>query len=429
MSTPNDIEARTVRLNPWVLLGILVAEVSLSIWGGSSVIVFALALHAPKYLAWIPAVALGGVMLSATMFAILPGMDREIRRYAGYLACAAIGGEVIVAGAQHYFEAKAPIGQAVEAIHVDPLWGFIVGGLPSLMGGALVHLTAMYFAMLRRKEEEAGAAKEQKEQERQRELDADAAQRRRDAADLAEVNRDLTTIRGARAALRDEQAALNKERREARQKELDDAAAHRQKLHDEAVADVERLQQELVAVEVEAATRAQQGLRQECNKVAELQVELNEALRVAEETKAATADALAEAEEHRAAAAQKLDEARADHEDAKEEDREAERLRSKAKRTRQRLEEATSSQPSSQSVSQRHATSSQAPSQTATRDVRREWARQQIESGDWAREHDRDLAGADIDKKFGPPRTGAAILREVQASFEGELRVIASGGA
>lgn len=54
----------------------------------------------------------------------------------------------------------------------------------------------------------------------------------------------------------------------------------------------------------------------------------------------------------------------------------------------------------------------------ATRDERRQWVRDERAAG-------RNPSGADVDKKFGPPRTGAAILREV----DNEHRTLHAVGA
>lgn len=213
------------RLNPWVLGGIIIAEVCLAIWGGASVIVFALALHTWPAICWIPAVALGGVMLASTMFSIQPGVDREIRVYSGLLALCAIAGELIVAGAMHYFEAKAPLGAPADSIQVAPEWGFVIGALPSLMGGALIHITAMYFAQRRREEAEAGAELTNLETARgiraTNAQEEDDARRTRDAARQAEesaatrsrqaVQHELQQAQALRAKLAAERTGVEEE--------------------------------------------------------------------------------------------------------------------------------------------------------------------------------------------------------------------------
>lgn len=330
------------RLNPWVLGGIITAEVSLAIWGGASVIVFALALHTWVAICWIPAVALGGVMLASTMFSLLPGMDRAIRMYAGVLALVAIVGEMVVAGAMHYFEAKAPPGAPAATIHVGPQWGFVIGGLPSLTGGALIHLTAMYFA-----------------------------QKRREGLERDQEIANLDTARGIRAANDAEDIESAQRRAMVRQADEQDA------------------------------TRSRQVMQQQLHQARALQAERDTVLAEIEKTN------------------QALDEAR----------REQERLRSRARRQRDRqATPATASQPVSQPVAADPATVSQpgSPDQAppASRQQRRDWAREQINSGAWERDSGRELTGADIDRKFGPPRTGAAILRELATERDAELRAI-----
>lgn len=342
------------QLNPWVLIGLLLAEVPLVIWGGASVFVFAVSTNVPPGIAWVPSVALGGVMLASTVLSMQPGVDQAIRMYAGGLAAVAILGEVIVAGGQHYVAAKAPPGQAVEFMNPDPAWGFLIGGLPSLMGGALVHLTAMYFKQLR------------KEKERLEEL------KRREKEELDAAKADLSTAAGVRAAAAAEYAEADRLRRAQRDED------------------------------VKAATAVRQAVQQERDEAARLKAEV---VRLREDIE----------RENEA-----LEQAR----------KEQERLRS---RERRRRDKATAQRPLSQPVARDTATVSQTVSQPvsqpASRAERREWARKQIESGEWVSVHGRELTGADIDKHFGPPRTGAAILREVRAEFDGELRAIASGKA
>lgn len=330
------------RLNPWVLGGIITAEVSLAVWGGASVIVFALALHTWEAICWIPAVALGGVMLASTMFSLLPGTERAIRIYAGMLALFAIVGEMVVAGAMHFFEAKAPSGAPAAAIQVAPEWGFVIGGLPSLTGGALIHLTAMYFA-----------------------------QKRREGVEREDEIATLDTARGIRAANEAEEIEAAQRRAAVRQADEQDA------------------------------TRSRQAVQHEVRQARALKTERDGILTEIEKTN------------------QALDEAR----------REQERLRSRQRRQRNsQRPDATASQPPSQPVAPDAAPVSQPgspdDSQPASRKQRRDWAREQINSGAWERDTGRELTGADIDRKFGPPRTGAAILRELDAERDAELRAI-----
>lgn len=282
----------------------------------------------------------------------------------------------------------------------------------------------------------------------------------RQAEQFAEAHRDLTTIRGTRAAERDEHEALRKERDQAHKDRLAEQSRHRQESHDAEVADLGRLQQERdaaatevatrsAAVATAAATRSQQGLRQACNKVAVLHATLvrliaavaaeqEQAKRAAEDRESTAAAAHARADAHEEATAQAADRARGNVVREAELTREAERLRSKARRAREKLDDATVSQPlsqpavqqvptASQPPSQRNPTVSQPLSQSATRAERREWARHQIVSGEWERENGRELRGADIDKQFGGARTGAAILREINDAVRQELEDITSG--
>lgn len=53
----------------------------------------------------------------------------------------------------------------------------------------------------------------------------------------------------------------------------------------------------------------------------------------------------------------------------------------------------------------------------ADRETRRQWVRQERSAG-------RKPTGADVDKRFGPPRNGAAVVREVLAEEKNRLHVV-----
>jgi len=55
--------------------------------------------------------------------------------------------------------------------------------------------------------------------------------------------------------------------------------------------------------------------------------------------------------------------------------------------------------------------------QPADRETRRQWVRDQ-------RAHGTTPTGADVDKRFGPPRNGAAVIREVLAEEKNRLHVV-----
>lgn len=60
--------------------------------------------------------------------------------------------------------------------------------------------------------------------------------------------------------------------------------------------------------------------------------------------------------------------------------------------------------------------------QPASREQRRQWVREQRAAG-------RNPSGAEVDKRFGPPRTGAAIVAEVDAELRrGGLHAVGGGG-
>jgi len=129
------------------LAGLAATVIPLLLWGGGSVVVMATAAGVPQWLAPVPAIALGGVMLASTVISMTPTVDSRIRHYAGALSFAAILEEIIVAGAQHYMAVGHPAG--MPALQT-PIWGAIIGGIPSLQGGLLIHVLAMVFAQHRR---------------------------------------------------------------------------------------------------------------------------------------------------------------------------------------------------------------------------------------------------------------------------------------
>ena len=57
------------------------------------------------------------------------------------------------------------------------------------------------------------------------------------------------------------------------------------------------------------------------------------------------------------------------------------------------------------------------PKQPADRETRRQWVRDQ-------RAHGATPTGADVDKRFGPPRNGAAVIREVLAEERNRLKLV-----
>lgn len=162
---------RGLPLGRVALAGLVATVLPLLLFGGVSVFVLAVAASVPTVVAWVPAVALGGVMLCSTVISMQHGVDRVIRRYAGWLAAVAILGEILVAGGQHYLA----VGHDSMPRLDQPAWGAIIGGLPSLMGGLLIHIVAMVVAQARR---EAARAVEMARE-------ADLAERARAAADAA----------------------------------------------------------------------------------------------------------------------------------------------------------------------------------------------------------------------------------------------------
>lgn len=311
--TTQDVE-RTGRdaalLSGWIVAGVVLTVLPLLLWGGASVFALATACNVPEGIAWVPAVSTGGVMLAATLISLQRGVDEAVRWYAAGLAGLGILGDIVAAGAQHYLEA-----QNVHP-HPSPVWGFVVGGLPSLMGGLLIHVVAMIFA-----------------------------QRRREQAQTRDAMAELSNAEAVRVAVL---------------AELEETA---------------RLQREAQDAAEAAATRSRVAVQQELGQAAALRAEV-------------------EAEN------EALEQAR----------RENERLRSRKRRAQR---SPTALQPGLGAPLQQ----GRPP---ASRDERRQWVRNERAQGN-------SPSGADVDRHFGPPRTGYLIVREIDAEIEAELRVVAGG--
>lgn len=376
---PSAAVRATPLLTPTAWCGVCFTLVPLMLWSSVSITVLTHSMGVPWAIAWIPAAATDGAMLVTTAWAVNHDLDRRVRRCSAWVAVTGIAGSVIVAGIEHYVTAAG--------ITPPPELAALIGGIPSLMGALVVHVIAMIHA-----------------------------QQRREQAELESELENLTSARGVRAAVENEIAATERAREQAHKKQLDRDSANRRERHDAQVAEVERLQHQLRQAEVEAATRSQQALRQECDKVAVLRSQLATEQAEFEAEQLAADQARSHAEADRDAAAQALDEARADVAEAEAARREAERVRSRLRRR----SDATVSQTSSQPVSQPEATSSQ----TASRAERIGWAVEKLRAGV-------ELRPRDIDNEFGDPRNGSAVLAAAKARFDGEvdgeLRAITSG--
>lgn len=194
-------------------LGLALTVGPLLLWGGVSVARLTHACAVTWWIAWIPAVATSGVMIAATKLAMTPTLDQRIRTYAGWLSAAGILADILAAGAQHWLEAqhRAPA----------PELAAVMGGLPSLMGGLLVHIVAMVVAQSRREREAAQAA----------------------AVELDELSR-ATALRSAERAAELAHAAALAEQAQARlavEQELATAKADRVAMVEQATAPVLRL--------------------------------------------------------------------------------------------------------------------------------------------------------------------------------------------
>lgn len=152
-------------------LGLALTVGPLLLWGGISVARLTEACNVSWWIAWIPAVATSGVMIAATKLAMTPTLDERIRAYAGWLSFGGILADILAAGAQHYLEAR----------HLQPApeMAAIMGGLPSLMGGLLVHIVAMVFAQARQEKAAAERAQAEAARAARAEVEAEAARRKR----------------------------------------------------------------------------------------------------------------------------------------------------------------------------------------------------------------------------------------------------------
>lgn len=152
---------------------------------------------------------------------------------------------------------------------------------------------------------------------------------------------------------------------------------------DREITETSQAHQRARQAELDAATRSRQAVHQELRQAEELGAALSQQRRANE------------------AEAQAAEQAR----------REAERLRSQQRRAQHQ-------QNGPRPVSQHQ----QSGSRPVSREQRRAWVRQQIAAGDRP-------TGAQVDRRFGPPRTGAAIVREVDDELDAELRAVAQSPA
>lgn len=206
-------------LDRWdnALIGLVV--IPLVLWGAASVFMLAMACHIEAYIAWVPALATTGVMLSTTRMAMRHGMPTHIKQWATYLAAFAVFAEIIVAGLQHSLPDK---------LQPPAIVMFIIGCLPTLMGAATIKVWASAFAA----QDAANAA---------------AAQAAQDAIKQAETARIETAALAER--LRLEQAAEARRRAD----ELDHQRELARLASDAAAAEAQRAQ---AAATVEKAVKA-----------------------------------------------------------------------------------------------------------------------------------------------------------------------------
>lgn len=159
-----------------VFNGILVVTAFfLLLWGGVSLFHLARLCNVPGWFAWIPSVSTSGVMLLATAIGIRDHLEKKTKVWAWSLAGFGIFCDIVVAGGQHV------IAMSDTPTTPHPAWGWAIGGLPPLMGGALVHVMAMAKAQHNR----AKAATERAAQERAERADREAINAAAHERDLA----------------------------------------------------------------------------------------------------------------------------------------------------------------------------------------------------------------------------------------------------
>lgn len=200
-----------------IVMGIVV--LSLLLWSVVSMAWLTLACWAYPWLCWVPAVATNGVAGISTWVSMMERLDRYTRWYAVGVASVGVFMDVIATSGQHYLALKHP-GVSPWDYHPDPAWGWVVGGLPSLMFGLLVHIVFRVLTQSRRDKQAAEAARvEAAEQERiAREL---ALERDREAARISAEREAEAQIAAARAAQSARELEIAQRNAEAKQAEAD----------------------------------------------------------------------------------------------------------------------------------------------------------------------------------------------------------------
>lgn len=191
-------------IGPWVRIVMTVTVASLLLWSVVSMAWLTLACWSYPWLCWIPAVATNGVAGIATWFSMMERVDLATRRYAVVVAATGVIMDVIATGGQHYLALEYP-GITPTSIHPDPRWGWVVGGLPSLMAGLLGHVIFRIWAQVRR-DRIAAQQKQIEVAEQQRIADAAAQERAHEEARIA-AEREFQRTANETAARADEAAA------------------------------------------------------------------------------------------------------------------------------------------------------------------------------------------------------------------------------
>lgn len=197
MSAPAGARTRARGPLNVLLLALLGATAfTLLLWGGEALFHLARQCRVSAVWAWVPSVSTSGVMLLSTAIAMQHRVAEKIRRWAWSLASFGIVADIAAAGGEHVMAMQpGPLPTP------SPWWGMAIGGLPSLMGGILIHVVSMVYGQWRREQRDLDAATDE----------LDTAESVRKANALAEeraADARLVALRGeAAAATRLRQAA------------------------------------------------------------------------------------------------------------------------------------------------------------------------------------------------------------------------------
>lgn len=219
-------------IGPWVRVALVVTVVSLLLWSVVSMAWLTLACWSYWWLCWIPAVATNGVAAISTHFSMLERVDPATRRYAVGVAVTGVSLDVAATASQHFL-ALEYLGISPTEVHPGPYWGWVVGGLPSLMAGLLIHIIFRICAQARRDQAaaereriaDAKKAREKMEKEAQaaaeREywLAAKETDQRTEALRLSRIEKETEAAKAEADRMREQRLAKRSEEQDQRRSE------------------------------------------------------------------------------------------------------------------------------------------------------------------------------------------------------------------